>query len=36
MAVTAREVPDIAGAEIDDLGLSLRIDGGDRQFPSIT
>jgi hypothetical protein len=27
--MTAQEIPDIAGAEIDDLGLSLRIDGGD-------
>ena len=29
VAMTAREIPDVAGAEIDDLGLSLRIDGGD-------
>jgi hypothetical protein len=29
MAVPAREVPDVARAEIDDLGMALRIDGGD-------
>ncbi len=29
MAVAAREVPDIARAEVDDLALADRIDGGD-------
>src|SRR5262249_38660584 len=29
MAVAAREVPHVARAEIDDLALVLRIDGGD-------
>ena len=29
MAMAAREVPDVARAEIDDLALAVRIDGGD-------
>ncbi|ODS01198.1 hypothetical protein AUC68_12600 [Methyloceanibacter methanicus] len=29
MAVSAREVPDVAGSEIGDLGLVLRVDRGD-------
>ena len=29
VAVAAREIPDIAGAEIDDLALAGGIDGGD-------
>ena len=29
VAVAAREIPDVAGPEIDDLALAGRIDGGD-------
>ncbi len=29
MTVAARKIPDVAGTEIDDLALALRIDGGD-------
>ncbi len=33
MAVAAREVPDVARTEIDDLALVLRVDGGDAAAP---
>ncbi len=33
MAVTAREVPDIARTEIDDLRQPERVDGGDAAAP---
>ena len=33
MAMAAREIPDVARTEIDDLALVLRVDGGDAAAP---